>query len=91
MGLLAIESDPYGDAIGSFDELDARNAVTERVLDELMLNDVRVLAGKVKPEGPVLGLHARGELAPGRRSTEAEVVCQSGEAVSQTLMSSGVV
>src|SRR6516165_224553 len=59
----AVKGDADDDAFGVRSELDLRHAVAERILDQLMLDDLRVGPGEIEPHAAVLGLHAREESA----------------------------
>ena len=61
--LLAVEGHPHCDTPWSRRELDSRRPVTERVLDQLVLDDLGVGAGEIEAHAAVLRLHARSELA----------------------------
>ncbi len=57
----AVKGDADDDAFGVRGELDLRHAIAERILDQLMLDDLRVGPGEIEAHAAVLGLHARGE------------------------------
>src|SRR5215467_6752193 len=61
MRRLAVEGDADVDAFRAGRELDLGLAIAESVFDLLVLDDLRIGAGEVKPDATVLGLHARGE------------------------------
>src|SRR5690606_40659937 len=65
VGRLGGEGDRDGHAVLPRVELHAGVALAELVLDQLLRHDLGVGAGEVEAVAAVLGLHARGELAPG--------------------------
>ena len=84
---LAVERDGDQYAFRPSGELDESHPVPERVC-----GTTRVYSpAKSNPNDPSLASMRDENLPPGRRSTEDAVVCQSGDAVFQTMMSSGVV
>src|SRR5262245_25505681 len=60
---VAVNGDSDEDAFGVRVELDLRHAIAERILDQLVLDDLRVGPGEIEAHAAVLGLHARRESA----------------------------
>src|SRR3546814_3338270 len=69
---LALEAYAHVDASRTISEFDLRCAITEGILDELMLHDFRVSTGEIKPHAAVLCLHAGRE-----HTTRAYIHCSS--------------
>src|SRR5438045_1013648 len=63
MSWLTIEGYAHHDAIRPGSKLHLRHAVTERILDELVLDDLRIGSGEIEAHAAVLCLHARGKAA----------------------------
>mgnify|MGYP001566274375 CR=1 FL=1 len=55
---LAIEGYSYGYAFSAIRELHNRHAIAEGILDQLILNHLRVCAREVESERTVFGCHA---------------------------------
>jgi hypothetical protein len=91
MNLLSVEAYGHSDSVRALSEIHPPQAIAERVFNQFQMHHIRVLACEIKPEGPSLASIREENLPPGRRSTLEAVVCQSGDAVFQSLMSSGVV
>lgn len=85
----AVERHRHDDTRRSFGELDRADPVPEGVLEEPGRLELVYSPAKSKPEDPSFASMRDENLPPSRRSTVLAVVCQSGEAVFQTWMSSG--
>src|SRR5215813_1016379 len=63
VGGFAVEGDADCNAVGTGRELDLARAVAERVLDQLVRNDLGIGASEIKTHAAVFCLHTRGEFA----------------------------
>ena len=92
MRRLCVERHPHQHAIRTRQEFNGHHALAEKMLGQLVLDDIRVgPRGEIKTNAAVLGLLAGGKRRLPRRSTKATAVCQSSDAAFKCMTSAGVV
>jgi hypothetical protein len=89
---IRIEGDADDDPVGASCKLDLCRAISERILDKFVWNDLGVRVSlKSKPKLPSFASMREENFPPSRKSTVAVVVRQSSDAAFHCLMSAGVV
>jgi hypothetical protein len=58
MSWLTVEGYAYANTFRAISELDLRCAIAKGILDQLVIDDIRIGAGEIKPQATVLCLHS---------------------------------